>query len=258
MRPHPRLSVNSLSSLFQTLEQDIAMWADMGIEHVGLITPKLEAAGWDHAENLINKAGLRVSNISAEVHALTEALHLAGSVGAGTVYICSGPGGSRSWKESAADFKRTMAPLVALASRLGVKLAVEPTNPLRTDLSFVFTLRDAADLAADAGVAVVVDLYSCWYERGFEERVAKNIDAIALVQVCDYAFGTFNTPNRAVPGDGDIPLPRMLSALAAAGYGGAYDLEVLGPRIEEEGYPSAVLRSVEKMTELLTEAGVPA
>ena len=44
---------------------------------------------------------------------------------------------------------------------------------------FVFTLRDAADLAREAGIDVVLDLYSCWYERDLEALVRDNVDLIA-------------------------------------------------------------------------------
>ncbi len=251
----PRLSVNSLSSVGQPLRADLAMWRELGVDHVGLISPKLAAEGWDRSLGLVTGAGLRVSNISTEQHVIRESLELAASAGAGTVYVCSGPGGTRSWEESAAAFCAEMEPLAAVAKELGVRLALEPTNPLRADVSFVHSLRDALDLARDAGISVVVDLYSCWYERGFAQLIRRNVDTVALVQVCDYRFGTFNTPNRAVPGDGDMPLHRLLSALVDAGYGGAFDLEIMGPQIEAEGYPSAIRRSIDYLADLLGRLG---
>jgi sugar phosphate isomerase/epimerase len=255
MAVHPRLSVNSLSSLYQPLSADLALWRDLEVSYVGLISPKLAADGWKRALDTVTDAGLRVSNISTENEVIAESLRFAASVGASTVYACTGPGGARTWEDSAKSFCATVAPLASLAGELGVVLAVEPTNPLRTDISFVYTLRDAFDLARDAGLGVVLDFYSCWYERNFDELVRKNIEAVALVQVCDYLLGTFDTPNRVVPGDGDIPLARLLTTLLEAGYRGAFDLEVLGPRIEDEGYPSAVRRSVERMNEILVEVG---
>jgi sugar phosphate isomerase/epimerase len=255
MSVHPRLSVNSLSSLYQPLSADLALWRDLEVSYVGLISPKLAADGWQTALGTVTGAGLRVSNISTENEVIAESLRFAASVGARTVYACTGPGGTRTWEDSAKSFCATMAPLASLADELGVVLAVEPTNPLRADISFVYTLRDAFDLARDAGLGVVLDFYSCWYERNFDELVRKHIEAVALVQVCDYLLGTFDTPNRVVPGDGDIPLARLLRTLLEAGYQGAFDLEVLGPRIEDEGYPSAVRRSVERMNEILVEVG---
>jgi sugar phosphate isomerase/epimerase len=252
---HPRISVNSLSSLRQSLPDDVAMWRDLAIAHVGLISPKAEAEGWEAARTLVRAAGLRVSNIATEEHVLVESLELAAALGAGCAYICSGGAGTLPWDQAAAGFCARLAPAVSLADRLGVRIGVEPTNPLRCDMSFVFTLRDAIDLARDAGIAVVLDLYSCWYERDFDKLVHNNMDVIALVQVGDYARGTFDTPNRAVIGDGDMPLERLLASLLDAGYSGVFDVEVLGPRIEAEGYAPAVRRSVDRLGDLLERIG---
>lgn len=42
---HPRLSFNSLCHLQTTLEQDLAIWRDLGANCVGLPVAKLAAAG---------------------------------------------------------------------------------------------------------------------------------------------------------------------------------------------------------------------
>ena len=52
--------------------------------------------------------------------------------------------------------------------------------------------------------------------------------------------GSLCTPDRRVPGDGDIPLARLLRILVDAGYAGAFELELVGPAIEDEGYESAI------------------
>jgi sugar phosphate isomerase/epimerase len=252
---HPRLSVNSISSLYQSLPDDIVMWRDLGVDHVGLISPKLEALGWEDAKEAVADAGLRVSNLSVEQKVLAESIEFAASVGATSVYVCSGPAEQLSWEKAAKRFSEEIAPHVSRARELGVLLAVEPTNPLRADLSFVYSARDALDLAREAGIGVVIDLYSCWYERGLTDLVGAHLDRVALVQISDYVLGTYDLPNRAVPGDGDIPLERLLGEILDRGYTGVLDLEVLGPRIEAEGYRRAIERGVEHMSELLYRLG---
>ena len=74
------------------------------------------------------------------------------------------------------------------------------------------------------------------------------MDVIKLVQVSDFIVGTRDTPNRVVPGDGDIPLRRILGDVLRAGYDGAFDLELIGPRIEEEGYESAIRAYTKALT----------
>jgi sugar phosphate isomerase/epimerase len=235
----------------QPLPDDVAMWRDLGIDHVGLISPKIEAVGWDEARALVTDAGLRVSNISIEQHAVMESLELAAALGAGAVYLCSGGAAGRTWEESAEIFCKQIAPAAALARELDVALAVEPTNPLRSDVSFVYSLRDAVYLARSAGIGVVLDFYSCWYERGLEQLVRDNLELLALVQICDFTIGTFDTPNRSVIGEGDIPVERLLQMLIDAGYTGAFDVEILGPKIEAEGYAHAIRRSMAYASEIL-------
>jgi sugar phosphate isomerase/epimerase len=68
--------------------------------------------------------------------------------------------------------------------------------------------------------------------------------------VSDFVVGTLTTPDRAVPGDGDIPLEHLLAQLLDAGYQGVFDLELIGPRIEAEGYEPAIRRGLAALEKL--------
>jgi sugar phosphate isomerase/epimerase len=269
---HPRLSVNSVSSYQQPLAADIAMWHDLGVEHVGLILPKIAEVGWDAARDMVRAANLRVSTIFGPTYRPLDAdratgwwdedqqgtvdtVEFAASIGAASVYVCTGAAPSVTWDEAADAFCELVAPAVVRGAELGVPLLVEPTNPLRADVSFVFWQRDAMDLARRAGTKVMLDLQSCWYERGLEQVVRQNIDLVGLTQISDYVIGTTQTGDRAVPGDGDIPLERLIAMALDAGFEGTFDLEIMGPRVEEEGYPSTVRRAVERASELLDRLG---
>jgi sugar phosphate isomerase/epimerase len=252
---HPRLSVNAICSMQQSLDEDIALWADLAISQVGLISPKLEASGWDVSRQAVLDAGLLVSSMSCYKEGIAPSLEFAATVGAKVLYIVSGSAGSTPWEDAALQFCEDLGPLVARGKELGVRLALEPTNPLRTDVSFVHCVRDAIDLARMADMGVVVDFYSSWYERGLEQLVRENIDVVALVQLCDYRLGTFDMPNRCAIGDGDIPVERLMRLVLDAGYGGPFDLEILGPTIEVEGYRAPIARSVERAGEMLDRLG---
>ena len=252
---HPRVALNSISSMQQTLDDDLALWAGLGVTNVGLISPKLDAPGWDAARDTVLGAGLVVSSMSCYPEELVPSIEFTAAVDSHVLYLPTGPGEPHRWDDAAAKYCEEMAPLVARAKELDVVLAIEPTNPLRSDMSFVFTVRDAVDLARMAGTGVCVDFYSAWYERGLDEIVRKNIDVIALVQVCDFRIGTFATGDRAAVGDGDIPVERLLAMLLDAGYEGVFELEILGPTIEAEGYRAPIERSLERMSEMLVRLG---
>jgi sugar phosphate isomerase/epimerase len=269
---HPRLSVNSVSSVRQSLADDIEMWGEIGIDHVALILPKIDQAGWDEARTMVTGAGLRVSTIFGPTYRpldadrglgtfeedqrrTVEVIDFAASVGAATVYVCSGGAPTMTFDQGVSAFSELVAPAVRRSGEVAVPLLIEPTNPLRVDLSFVFWQRDAMDVARQAGTKVMLDLQSCWYERDLEQVVRRNIDLVGLAQISDYVIGTTQTGDRAVPGDGDVPLDRLLAMILDAGFEGSFDLEVMGPRVEEEGYPAAVRRSVERASELLDRVG---
>jgi sugar phosphate isomerase/epimerase len=107
---------------------------------------------------------------------------------------------------------------------------------------------------ADTGV--ILELECCWYERGLQQLVRDHVDMITLVQIGDFQIGTTSSPNRSVIGDGDIPLERLMAMILDAGYTGMFDLELLGPKIEDEGWFSATRRSLEAASEILARIGV--
>jgi sugar phosphate isomerase/epimerase len=170
------------------------------------------------------------------------------TIGAETVVITTGSAGQLRWDEAAVALGKVLDPVLG---ETRVPVLVEHTNQLRTDISFVHSLRDIVDLAHQLGVGVVMEVNACWMERDLPATLTAGLDVIGLVQVSDTMPGVHRTPDRAVPGDGIIPLERVLGNVVSAGYNGAFELEFIGPRIEEEGYDSAVPRAVAALERIL-------
>ena len=124
--------------------------------------------------------------------------------------------------------RRSLRSLVDARDR-GVPFALEHTNSLRVDVGFVHTLRDVVDLARRLDIGVCMEINACWAERGLGRHDRDGIDGIRLVQVSDFAVGTLSTPNRLVPGDGDIPLAPHPRPGARRRVQGCFDLELIGP-----------------------------
>jgi sugar phosphate isomerase/epimerase len=246
--------------------EEVEFWKELGVDNIGMISTKLEPMGWDI--EVIAGTGLRVSNVLCEERVMLNALDFGNAVGADLVWLAhTGTIGSRLWEEAVDDFCRRVQPAVTRAAELGMPFGIQPTNSLRLEISFLFTRRDSLTVARAAGMGVVLDLDCCWYEPGFEKVVRENVDMFTLVQIGDTQVGTTSSPdgavignraispNRSVIGDGDIPLERLLAIILDAGYGGMYDLELLGPKIEAEGYLSATRRSLERASDMLDRLG---
>jgi sugar phosphate isomerase/epimerase len=261
----PRLSVSAVSSWTWTLDEDLRFWESAGIEHVGLSFRKLRNAGLPAAADRVRDAGLRVSNIvelgwwslddratwGPQQARLVEALDAAVVTGAACLVLTSGPQGRLPWDDALVALGEALAPVLAESRARGVTLTLENTGPLRLDLSFVTTLRDAIDAARVLGIGACMEVNSCFAERALDGTIAAAVDVLEHVQVNDFVIGSLCTPDRAVPGDGDIPLERILRSLAGAGYRGAFELELVGPRIEAEGYEPAIARGAGHISHLL-------
>jgi sugar phosphate isomerase/epimerase len=263
---HPRLSVSAVSSWDWTLDEDLGFWDRAGIDHVGLSFRKLEDAGLGPATTRIRDAGLQVSDIvelgwwnlddpatwAPQRDRLLAALDVAVAIGAPTLVVTSGPAGRLGWEGALFALDAAIAPVRDRADEGGVVITLEHTGALRLDLSFVTTLRDGVDAARALDVGVCVEVNSCFAERDLEATLRDADDLLRHVQVSDFVIGSHCTPDRAVPGDGDIPLGPILGWLDAAGYRGPFELELVGPRIQSEGYESAIGRAITNLDELLS------
>jgi sugar phosphate isomerase/epimerase len=260
---HPQLSVSAVCSYRQSLDEDLALWERLGVRRIGLTLAKLEAADIENGARRVADAGLDVTNLIAfgpkltdssswpgHVDRLLGAVDAARTMHADLLVLTTGPAGQLTWEDAADRLAAFIAPIQAA----NYPVIIEHTNSLRTDVSFVHTLRDTIDLARRLYVGVLCEINACWAERGLAATIRDGMDVIKLVQVSDFVIGTRDTPNRVVPGDGDIPLRRILSDLITAGYDGVFDLELIGPRIEEEGYERAIRRAVDMTTTLLSSS----
>ena len=261
---HPRLSVSEMCTYPWSFGDELDLWDDLGIENVGVITAKLDAFGRDKAVAALRERSMRAATIITGCFDLAnpgswddtraqidQASDLAVEIG-GVVYFTPGRRDGRSFDELTSSLAEAVAPCTRHAASRGVRLAIEPS--LRTDVSYVHTLRDALDVAEQTGVDVIADLGNCWMERDYEDTVRRAGSRIACVQFADAIFGTRDEPppgGRAVPGDGDLSIPRFLEAALDGGYAGPFELEMVGPKIETEGHEPALRRAVERSTEML-------
>lgn len=258
---HPRFSVSAICTFDWALEQDLGFYAAHDITNVGVSVARLERFGWDDGAARVIDAGLRVTNLiglgpfhlaepeqwDRQQERLVRALDVATRVNAECLVFTTGPAGGLTWKAAAEALGIALAPVLVEAAARRIPFAIEHTNSLRVDAGFVHTLCDAVDLARRLGTGVCMEINACWTERG----LAMASTPCASLEVSDFAVGTLSTPNRLVPGDGDIPLARVIGDVLAAGYAGCFDLELIGPRITEEGYETATLRGITALETLL-------
>ncbi len=270
---HPRACVSAISTFTLSLPDDLAFWAAHGITNAGVSVAKLEAFGWERGTELVVDAvgrGLKVVDLiglgpfhladpsrwDAQRDRLVRSIDTATTVGAGSIVFTTGPFAPLTWEEAADALEQALEPVLREARARAVDFAIEHTNPLRVDVGFVHTLRDAIDLSRRLDTGVCMEMNACWAERGLTATIRDGVDRIRIVQVSDFKVGTIASSQRLVPGDGDIPIARIMGDLVDAGYRGAFELELIGDAITAEGYDVAVPRAVDALERHFRELGV--
>jgi sugar phosphate isomerase/epimerase len=268
---HPRVSASGISSFGWTIDEELAFYGDAGITAMGVllmksaddlagVVDKVRAAGMRASSTVASTAGVTLvateGGAAAALDALRPSIDAAAALDGAPCYFTSGRTPPRMPTEEAFELLvPVVADATAYARERGVPLALEHNSTSTRDNGFVHTLADAVDLARETGLGICVELQNCWFERGLRRTFAEHAERFVVVQVSDFKVGETTRLNRAVPGDGDMPLEWLIGSLLDGGYGGFFELEVLGPRIEEEGYPAAIRRGLDWISERLARWG---
>ena len=196
---------------------------------------KLEAFGWDEGTRLVADAvarGLRVATSSGSDRStsptrrggtqqrerLVRSIETAAAVGAECIVFTTGPFAPLTWEEAADALEAALAPVLVEARGARRRRSRSSTRTRCASTSgFVHTLRDAIDLARRLDTGVCMELNACWAERALATTIRDGVDRIRLVQVSDFKVGTVASSQRLVPGDGDIPIARILARRARRG-----------------------------------------
>ncbi len=271
IKMHNRISVHSICFPAAGIEELCRNWRELGTSRVTFSSLQVLDYGAHKIRDMLNAAGQRTETVAhvfrsgplasraadmrQETGHLARAIDAAATLGARSIYMLTGGRGAMGWEDAATVFSEAIAPCLPMARDAGVALSVENTSPFHAHGHIGNNLRDTITLAEMAEIGVCIDYFACWTEAGMRQQITRAMPRCVLVQVSDYVLGDRALPCRAVPGDGTIPWPDVLRWLLEAGYTGAFDLELLGPRIDQEGLMAAITRAAEYISKCLRRLG---
>lgn len=266
MPAHPRVAVSGLCFPALSAVETIEVVAGMGVTNTSLTGRKVRESGADIVAAAARRHGVQVvtitgalgldlrpgADLAAQLRTGRDDVDNAARLGAGAVYGLTGPRLTADWEVSAAAYGQAIGGLVEYAAGRGIVLAVEPTNWLYADVSFVHSFHDALRLGRLAGMGVCLDLFHVWTEGELRAELLEYPDSVAHVQLSDLVLGDRALPGRAVPGEGGVPLAELVRWVLDAGYPGVFDCELSGPRIDAIGARVAAGRATTWLSSLLT------
>ena len=259
-----RISLNSLSTASWSLAQDLDLCRRLGVSSIALYLSKLDADPDGVAR--IGDADVHVSQVftrgmtlydetcwPAERDYLLAGVETAAALDAPWLGLTAGAAGAMEWDDAVDALVRALEPVARAARARGIGVAIEHTLPTRVEVGFIQSLADCVEVAQQLGLGATMELNYCFRERRLDETIAAAVaaDVLAVVQVCDLVPPSTTVPDRAAIGDGVIPVRRIVNALLDHGYRGPFEIEILGPRVEEDGYEPVLTRSVEALDAIL-------
>ena len=161
-------------------------------------------------------------------------IEMAAGLGAPVLTIVVGgvEPGTRGLRDSLKIVADRVAEAAPFAAARGVKLALEPLNPVYCgNRSCLVTVRDAVDLCnlIDApNVGIAVDVYHVWWDLDLAAQLLRaGPERILGYHICDWLADTREVLlDRGMMGDGVADLRGIRAVVEAAGYRGPCEAEI--------------------------------
>jgi sugar phosphate isomerase/epimerase len=139
--------------------------------------------------------------------------------------------GTKGVLESQKILADRLATLAPYAAERGVRLALEPLNPMfGGNRTVLMTVRDAlrvCDAVGAPNLGVAVDVYHVWWDSTLRESCAEAGDRILGYHLCDWLETTRDMLlDRGMMGDGVADLKGIRAAVEDAGYAGPCEVEI--------------------------------
>jgi 2-keto-myo-inositol isomerase len=168
----------------------------------------------------------------------------------GIVVVPSPNSEGLDWQTVKSETASVLRELAGVAEPFGVQLGLEFLAPVDSSVRTLAQAWEIVEAAGRENLGLVLDTYHfCVGGSAWESLDMFPVDRLFLMHVNDVEdlpFEQLTDGHRLLPGEGILPLGRMLSKVRERGYDGAYSLEVMRPayrRREPREYARAGLEA---------------
>lgn len=254
--PHYDFGVSQFTTSPWTFEEDVERYVRLGVNSIEICEFKLDSANYKQQLELVKEHGLTISAVQPAVRTLfpslsqpeprdvpsrmrrfQQTIERFGSFGSGVPFVTStGIAPNGNMQEVLDTAVREYRSMAEIAAQHGARIALEPLNASIVNVeTAIWTLEQGMRIveAVDrANFGICLDFWNVWQNADIERQIVACGDRIFTVEVSDW-----RTPrsfqDRFIVGQGEIPLPPLLRAIDAAGYTGAYVVEIFSSGVPD-------------------------
>lgn len=251
--------ISEFTTMPWSFDEDVERYARLGVDTIEVVEAKLDDDRFAEQMRSIAAAGLSISGVQPKVRTFFDSRMtpdpkpldervacLRGSIerlakfAPGVPFITNtGAHPKGDMAEAMKVAAEKLKELAKVAADNGVLLALEPLNPTSVNVeSAIWTVEQALDVIEATGsdaVGLCLDYWNIWQNAGLEAAIGRAGDRIFTVQASDW-----RTPcsfaDRIVPGDGTIPLARLIEATRATGYDKPWVVEIFSNDVADSLY----------------------
>lgn len=272
MSAHPisdlsQLCIHTITTKPWSIEEAARNYSKEGVKGISVWRDALAGRNLAQTSRLLRQEGLEIVSLcrggffpnkepgrrSLAIDDNRKAIEEAHELGAPLVVLVCGADPSQSLEESRKQIKDGIETLIQEAETAGLKLAIEPLHPMYADSrSAINTLAQANEMAEaidSSAVGVALDVYHLWWDPDLEREISRcgvNGNLLAF-HICDWNVPTTDMLNdRAMMGEGCIPVNKIRSWVEAAGYRGFYEVEIFSNRywqMDQHVYLKKIIRA---------------
>lgn len=244
----PEFGFSEYCTPMWSLEEDLQHFRHAGATCIEVRQTKLNPDRLDEQLCLLRESGLRVSTVQPTIEsffevklsdtlgeldsnrkALYQSVEFVGQHQIGDrLNTISGVIPGKTWAEALPEMAREYRALCRRAADYGIKIMVEPLHPVYCGLDSMFVGPDEAAQLIDAvgadNLGITFDVWHVWQTPSVYEEIKKYAERIWAVHISDWK-PLRCAVDRHVPGEGEIPLGKLMHALDAAGYRNGYLVE---------------------------------
>ena len=251
--------ISEFTTMPWSFDEDVERYARLSVDTIEVVEAKLDDDRFAEQMRSIAAAGLGISGVQPKVRTffdsrmmpdpkpldervacLRRSIERLGKFAPGVPFITNtGAHPKGDMAEAMKVVAEKLKELAKVATDNGVLLALEPLNPTSVNVeSAIWTVDQALDVIEATGsdaVGLCLDYWNVWQNAGIEAAIARAGTRILTVQASDWRAPR-SFADRIVPGDGSIPLARLIEATRATGYAKPWVVEIFSNDVADSLY----------------------